>query len=65
MLLALHIALISSTTLSFDLVHSNTINQQVLSADSHVTIDTIHQTQPACCGYDDTIVGMRFDQRLY
>jgi len=33
--------------------------------ESHVTIGTIQQTQPACFESVDTIVGMRLDQRLY
>jgi len=41
-MLALHIALICSTTLSFDQVHIKHEQPQVLSPDSSVTTDTIH-----------------------
>jgi len=44
MLLAVHIALIFSITLSFDQVHFKYEQPQVLLPDSQVTIDTIHQT---------------------
>jgi len=43
----LHIALICNTTASFDQVNITHEQPQPLSADSHVTIDTIHQTQDA------------------
>jgi len=45
MLLALHIALICSTTLSFDMAHFKHKQPQVLSPDSHATIGTIQETQ--------------------
>jgi len=41
MLLALHIALICTTTLSFDQVHVKHEQTQAFSADLHVTIGTI------------------------
>ena len=41
MLLALHIALICTTTLSFDQVHVKHEQPQAFSADLHVTIGTI------------------------
>ena len=47
MLLALHIALIRSTTLSFALVHFKHEQPQFLSPDAHVTTGTIQQTQEA------------------
>jgi len=47
MLLALHIALICSTSLSVDQVHFKHKQTQVLSPDLHVTIGTIQQTQDA------------------
>jgi len=44
MLLALHIALIGSTTLNFDQVHFKHQQPQVFSPDPHVTIGTIQET---------------------
>jgi len=42
-------------------------NDEVLSPDSHVTIDTVSERrrQPMCFGYIGTIVGMRLDQWSY
>jgi len=47
LLLALHIALICSTTLSFDQVHFKHKQPQVFSTDLHVTIGMIQQIQDA------------------
>jgi len=47
LLLAADIAFICSATLNFDQVHFKPEQLQVLSPDSQVTIDTIHQTQDA------------------
>jgi len=44
---ALHISFICSATSSFDQVHIKLEQPQVLSPDSHLTIDTIHQAQNA------------------
>jgi len=44
-MLALHIPLICSITLSFDHMHIKQDHPRILSPNSHVTIDTIHQTQ--------------------
>jgi len=45
--LALQIFFICSASLSFDQVHIKHDQPQDLSHDSHVTIDTINQTQDA------------------
>jgi len=65
MLLALYIALICSTNLSFDQVHFKDEQPQVLSRDSHVTQTrfTKRRAQRMWFEYDDTMVGMRLDQR--
>ena len=47
-------------------MHFKHEQSQVLSPDSPVTIDTIHQTQDAatCFEFDDRVVGTRIDQQL-
>ena len=61
-MLALHISLICSITLSFDQVHIKNNQPQDLSPNSHPTIDTIHQTQNAVKVLW-VRVGMQLDQR--
>jgi len=66
-MLGLHISVICRIALSFDQVHFKHNQTQILSPDSHVTINTIHQTQDAAnvLWVWRHIVGMRFNQRSY